>query len=633
MVGLFFGLRNGYANTACHAFLQMGALVAAGPLTSFGVPRPGPLPAAFDWNSLSTDDLIEIFIFLNAAGEPTTNPPDVPTYEVWGKTAAGVLKIGPYPLSTLGADPRRVSDARAELFFGNAGRAGDVLELEEWALYTDYRLGVRDGLSLPYHAVAIRPDAPLVYRASSGNLPEANVPGRWFPVVDLPNLPPQASSGFSPGQSVVPQVIHIEKLLRGPTGELIPSTGYCAYEREEPLLEDRQSGFMLEAFIAGDPAVLAGDVFGAGFSVDDGTDLYRVAMLQNSVRQSYGLQRKGGAVTDFTGYLESGQDHALPAMTLVRLTIDRGNNQASLRLNDTEAVAVPLDSILLPPSETGQGMVRFGHVLPLTTRGRFSLASLLFVPRYEAYETTGVDLPSDLTPPFALSGPSSGTCELGAQGLLVQKPEFSEPGSQLHYQRSLGASELQGLFLEFSFKVTAYTDAFGTPFAKRTKTGSSLDVFLNTKRLSIGAYDCGVYGRRIAILPGSGTEADILEQTALGQAFSARCDWTEDVVGRLLMRPFDRIELWLGPTTNDPAIVLPWRGVGLGFDLPVDLTLSALRFGHTTADQSSSVLWKYLRWGVGTGYDITLTQDYRDGLTEAHFGGTMSYRLDVEDGA
>jgi hypothetical protein len=632
MVGLFFGLRFGYANTACYAFLQdddaNGQLVVTGPLGDYRSQRPGPDPVFFDWKNVDLEESLELLIFVNGAGEPDVNPPNEATYEVWAKTSTGAWRVGPYPLSTLTQDRRRSSDNYAELFFGNAGTAGDVLELEDWVLYPDYRLAVRDGIPLPQHSFSVAPDVPLVFRAAQGKSPIDNYPGRWF--ISPDGVPPVVGYAYQPGQGAAPQLVTLEKQSSSLDGQILPVQGKSTLEREEPRLSSRREGFMIEAFMSSDPQYLEGDVFGSGIAVDDGLHIFRVVTLQDALRKSIGLQKRGHQ-DSFEGYIEPGDTHDFTTLTLVRLTVDRARNKVSVLLDDSPSVETSLSDTEFPDSEAHRGLVKVGHVLDNKTLGSFGLSSLLFLPDYRSFEAIDGLAPDAIRHAFTRSVVGAGASGV-ADGLLsIDKPDFASVGTSAIFSRVEPVDELHGAFVEFQTSIPFYTDQYGTPLGKRVDTGVGVRLFMGNKKLIFGFFDCGIYGRRVGIVPGSGAVKDILDQTPLGQRVSARCDWSQKNTIRIVIRPFDKLEVWIGPVTNDPAIVLPWRGVDLGFDFPADFSAARIEFGHFDDDTSSSSYWSFFRWCLGTGYDVTFSQSYPDGEKQFHFGGEMLYRADFED--
>lgn len=628
MVGLFFGLRLGGA--VCYAFLQdaagtNGQLVPAAASGPLGLPLA---PISFDWKTVTVDEEIELCIFFNSAGEEHLDPPNTPSIEIWAKTSAGAWKIGPFLQTALGVDPRDLISG-VELLFGNAGTSGDVLELTDWVLFPDYRLAIRDGLTLPYHSIHVAPDVPLIFKASAGKSPVENYPGRWFFSPD--GVQPGIGYSYQPGQGSVPQLFTLTKRLLGPNGESLPVSGYCTLEREAPLLEGREDGFMVETFVSSEAQVLDGDVFGSGISVDDGASIYRVVTLQDALRKNFGLQ-KHGPQSSFSGYIEDGESNDFTTLTQVRLTLDRPRNKALVTLDDVPFVDVPLSDTIFPGTEARRGLMRIGHVLDNRTRGTFGVASLLFVPNYRSWEAADGFDPTSAFRPFVRDVVGAGVTGVADGKLTITKPDFASINTKATFSRSEQVDELHGFFLEFQVSIPFYTDQNGTPVGRRTDSGVALRVYLGTKCLDLGFYDCGIYGRRLGILPGSGTIVDILDQTSLGQKFSARCDWFQDNIFRVLYRPFDKLEVWIGAATNEPAISLSWRGIVQGFDLPVDTTAPTIEFGHFADDTSSQSNWGFVRWGCGGGYDVTFAQSYSDGGQDFHFGGQVLYRVDFQDG-
>jgi hypothetical protein len=108
-------------------------------------------------------------------------------------------------------------------------------------------------------------------------------------------------------------------------------------------------------------------------------------------------------------------------------------------------------------------------------------------------------------------------------------------------------------------------------------------------------------------------------------------DWTQPRKYRLVYRAYDKLELWTDAVVGSPAISIPWNGSTAGFDLPEDITPSSLVFGHFDEDTASRTAWKFVRWGQGHGYDVAITQLYKDGPQSYHFDGKVFGLTEVDE--
>lgn len=627
MVGMVFGLRHGPNNVTCNVYLQdqaEGRLVVAGPLSYLNAPRPGPAPTPFAWKGTPNGTAIELWVFFNDAGYPAPfNPPLSPTVEVWARCGDAQVVVGPFPVTVYFTDPHAVADSFATLYFGNSGMAGDEMVIEEWGLYPDYRISVRDADPTPYHSFSLLPDSPVVYRTSSGVLPNANRPCRWFPVGTVQSPPPDLGFSYQAGQQSVPFAIPLKKTT---------AFGQSVLEREEPVLSNREEGFLLESFISGKVETTDGDCFGGGLCVDDGQFQYKAVMLRSSTRRTIGLAVLAGPYGVLDSYLLPEQDIDYSSHKTLQLGMDRLAGVLFLRVDGEVVLEVPLtDPSLAPPASTSAGRVRVGHVVDSAASGSVSVSSILSLNRYVAFEgSRNVDpRGSPLNFLDTCTGPQNSGELVGGQFVFSKKT--AAPGSQASLFRMGDFAEYKGSFLEFEASLETFSDSNGTSYASNVDTGVGATLHFGNKRLRIGFFDCGVYGRMLGVVPGSGSVEDITSQSLLGRRFSARCDWHEKVSVRALVRAFDRIEVWIGSVANDPAIVIPWRNNTEGFDLPDDNSVPGISFGHYVAAQTGKSAWGALRWGSSNGYEAIVAQGYNGETPSFVYGGRMMRRIDFRD--
>lgn len=748
IVGMYFGVEHGTFNTAAYAFLRddgaSGSIVFAGPLPSYGSARPGQVELAQDldpvaagtqgWVGLADDAVIEVFIRINTYVVPYRA-------ELWTRiasTPAPVLQ-GSILLSNLGQFPNSVfTNARkgtsetATIFFGNLGQSGDILRLDDWALFPNYGTVIKNGVSTPSSEVEIVPDVPIRYDAADIKKPDEVVAGRWFPTTS--GTPPNPTFFYQPGSFLVPLYLSMPK-----TG-----SGYMTFEREEPRLEGLVDGFSIEAFLAGSSEANIGNLVGPGFSVEDGASAYRMVMLETASMKSFGISKSLADVTDIINYHVPTSQIDFRSLKLLRMTVDRRRSRVTLHVDDDKVLDLPINtppqinsgaqvvptsalsgttltlevslnsgaswythshtfpanltdipaivaalnadalftvpgphqievvdrgdtfgiraiptgptvglrvvglstalgvgklnltapsttygaSSEFPLSPSPTGKVLFGHPVAANFEATLKLSSLGYLSRYLAWEGEDSLAPDSLSIEsdrrFTANYNGSGSTTMVAGSVTITKADFGNSATRRYFKRDQSLTDVGGIQVDFSVHVPAYTDEVGQVGAPNTALGAGLTIFLGNKRVFLGFFDCGLSGRKIGIIPGTGTELDIINQTALGTGFSASVDWSLYNKYRIVVQAFKKIEVWAGTTVAEPIISIPWRNSVDGFDLPLDVTSPGIAFGHfhfLTTPASSITQWGYIRWGHSNGYEMAVSQQYPNGRPKYLFGG------------
>ncbi len=618
MSGVYLGLEHGGFNTALYTFLRTagtGSLVVGGPLSMFGGARPEEQEfTAFAWGSLADDTVVEIWIFFNAAGYPAPfATPNVPLVEVWTKRA-GVDTVPVVhafiPVSTLGEFPvsgfrnsRLSGDGKARLYIGNAGRTGDLLKVDDFALYPDFRLTTFGGVARSGSRLTLIPNAPGVYRSADGLLPRAIVPGRWLP----DGISPDDSLRYVSPQASAVRHMSITKSV----------SGRMAYRKQEPRLEanapvSSQDGAMIEAFIAGASSSLNGVLFGGGIAIDDGQKLFQTGMVSSGDTVTHSLLSVLASQTSLSGHYLPTEDSDYRTLKLLRLVVDRRRSKVAVFADENKIIEKSL-SDTFPNSEGAGGKVRFGHVFNSTSHGRVDVRFVNYLSRYLAYESEDGDLPTAADVPFLASTTSdaSGSSLMVDDVLRIKKASYGGTGSKRIFTKTHPFSDVGGFLCDFRARVLDFTDETGLVFPDSASTGVGLDINIGAKRVRILFVNCGVFGKKIAVLPGSGTIDDIISQTALGRAFSASVDWTEMRNYRLVYRARAALELWATSVVNAPVLSVPWRNNTDGFDLSTGPSSNGIRFGHLdgAGEGASTSEWEHLRWGNSDGYDVTISTE------------------------
>jgi hypothetical protein len=620
--GVYLGLEHGEFNTACYAFLGSHKLVTGGPLQSWNSARPSQQDLTYDWTSPAPGSEFEVWVYFNIFGYP---PPFSPSYtpvaEVWVRcigTDAFPVRLCRIPVGALGVFPtinggmtntRKGPSSIARLFFGFSGGSSEAFTLEDWALFPDYRVSVSEGMALPQNGLLVLPDSPYEYRPVQG-LPNKVVPGRWAFLSDAGSIPPAAALTYAPGQKKIPSFISLEKSVSSPSG----------FEKQEPRLESSR-GFMMEAFMAGLQSERVSDQTGSGFLVEDGGRSYRVSLLATPSTKTVGLLTNAAAPGVLASYLHPTDGLGAPqevdwtSLKRVRIACDReSRGKVGLFIEDEFIGEVTVAS--MPTSPGPIGRVAFGHLVSQPSAGVLQIAFLNYLSQYQAWE--GIDALRPDAGSYSFSQQGAGDALMDGEVLVLSKLNFGVPASCNFFSKSTVLTESVGLLVDFQAKVNSYTDQVGRGSAALCWVGAGLNLLLGTKKLHLGFFDCGTFGRKIGIIPGSGSVDDIINQTALGRAFSAAVDWTQMQSYRLVYKAYDRIEVWVGNVAGESVLTIPWTPDG--FDLPEDLSDYAIQFGHFDADSSSKTEWGYVRWGASSGYDVAVQQEFSE-LSSYLFGG------------
>lgn len=638
MTGMYFGLEYGPSNTICWAGLRGGgggSLVIGGPMQLFNTARPAQQEfPAFNWLAQPNNTVLEMWIVFSKEGYPTPfSPTRTPIVEVWTKRG-GVDTVpvchtfaSPIPVTLLGTFPETMAEFpnfrpapsdQVTMFFGNVGSGADSLELDDWALFPDYRVAAIEGDAVGKNKLTIRADSPVSYNCVDGR-PQDVVPARWFTMADAGFLAPSAELYRSPHRAE-PSFVVLNKTLDGGAG----------FYRSEPRLENLDDGASIEAFMSAEVVSIPAESVGAGLAIDDGVNLFQVVMLQSATRRTFGLSKTGGVGDLVNDYFTpaADQDKYLDwrSLKLVKLVVDRIRGRVSVFVDGVRYIDEALASMPASTSPTG-GRVAFGHLESSSAKAKHNVAFLNYQTRYVAWELDEQLLPSATPAVFTLDAVGTGSQVLSpaapdATELRIAKADFNSLNSRRFYRRLLPTfDERRGAQIDFRVKVLGYTDINGTVFAKKTQVGSGVQLFLGNKSLGVHFYDCGANGRVVGILPGSGNWEDIVNQTALGKSFSYPVDWAVSTLYRVMYKPYDKIEVWVDNVPSGPVITVPWRNDTDGFDLPQDVTIAGIAFGHFNEDVASTTAWEFFRYGISNGYEVAIEPLFESPLKGYLFGG------------
>jgi hypothetical protein len=618
----YIGLVHGGLNTGLYAFFRDsgigGSLVIGGPLQNIGEARTGELELPFSWKGLPEGTSIELWLYLSYYGAAG---PLAPVSEVWARVneVGGPDMLSQRPAALLGTfrgtstgfvnskDPSNT----CQLLIGNCGAAGDVVTYSDWALFPDYRSAILNGVETPFHASEIRPECPSVYRPSDGKKPDYPQISRW--IVAAPSYSTPAATLYTVPGAPDPSQLRLART----TYDCI-----AAYCREEARVGGTD-GYAIEAFMGWEKSGASDTGTGAGISIEDGSRRYSLMAVDDNSKNTFGL-----AKTDDTDSLSAYHlpvtDINTTTLRMCQLVVDVHRNRVMVIVDGTKVLDLPKSSSDFPSSPNK--FVSFGFLKKAKTLGTANFGLVNYLSRYLAWEGDDGVLPDSGGQPIAARFTrvvSGGGSTSGPTGGIITLT--SDDARYFYHENDFG--ELTGTQVDFTARVVNYSNSgSGVAFPTQSKVGAGLKIHLGTKVLYLGFYDCGSQGRRIGIVPGSGSEDDIINATNLGQQFSARVDWTQPVQCRVTVRGYHSIEVTFGPPQNPPSIVIPWRGYR-GFDLPQDAVESRISFGHFESDMTSTTEWSYVRWGLSSGYDYVVRQLYPEGPKRYLFGGRALIRI------
>jgi hypothetical protein len=622
MTGVYLGLEHGGYGTALYTFLRNagggGSLVVGGPLQTFGEARPAQAELTdFQWAALDDETTLDLWIYFNSVGYASPfSPAHMPVAEVWTQRAGiddSPVVQAIIPVADLDSFPsgRNYRPPNAEpvlrLFLGNAGRSGDLVKIDDFAIYPDFRFAVRDGVALSNTILKSVPDVPLTYRATERRTPRDVAVGRW--AVD--GLAPADALKFLSAERQAARHLSITKEV----------AGRMAYVKEEPAVEEvNGEPSMIEAVLVAEPVAYDGVLFGGGIAIDDGESLYQVGMLKDGAFTTFGIAKVLEAQTSLSGFHVPLAVYDLSIPHLVRLVVDRPRELVKLYVDEEIALSIDMTETF-PASEDGIGKVRFGHVFDSASTGRLDVKLVNVLSSFISYEVDD-GLPDASTPAFVdeSTGDDDGSSDVVDDLLVITKADFTDTDVVRLHRQDYGLSDLGGLLLDFKARVVSFTDNKGTQFSPNSSTGVGVSIQLESKKLELVFVNCGVHGKKVGIVPGDGSIDDIIEQTDLGRKYSAPASWDELQNYRLVVRAGNLLELWAGNLAGAPILVVPWDVSSAGFGLPAVNDTPAIQFGHIQGTGSSISEWEYVRCGASRGFEVSVAPQF-DELHTYLFGG------------
>jgi len=613
MTGFYLALESASLRTAGHVFIRnngVGSLIVGGPLQASNTSRPAQQELSVDLFEGGDESEVEIFLHFNMFGlPPPFTPSYTPMFEIWtrieGQDAPTIqARIPVGALGTFTEDPSTYFNYRPKitndvrLMFGMSGVVGDSLEILDWALVPEFRTAVNLGRAVDDHNLVFLPDAPNEFYAKHGHF-TVQSPSKWYPSSEFPIV--KESSYYQPGNLEEPFYISIFKDVNERRG---------VSRKEVNLSNDH--GFMFEAILSGQE-LNETDLFGGGLVVDDGTKAYRALMLGSGNSRTIGLLKDFEEEGQLSGYEVSSIWSDYRILKVMRIMKDHFRDKAIVEVDGINLLEIDTADL---PNLVSDKRVMLGFPSKVLSKGFLNVRGSRYLTKFNIY--TPIMEPDDA--PYNFEKHSSGAVEAEVQDntLLLDKQKVSEVDSKLFYRKEYGFSELGGALVDFECKINSFRKGDGEVFGASTKTGLGVNIYLGYKKIQLGFYDCGIHGKFIGIIPGTGTEEDILNQTALGRRFSTKVDWTKFINYRICLVGNRFIKVWVSSLMTEADIIIPWDK---GFDLPREEGATAIEFGHFSELEASESAWKKFRWGSSTGFDLAVSQNFPNGLKSYHFNG------------
>jgi hypothetical protein len=370
---------------------------------------------------------------------------------------------------------------------------------------------------------------------------------------------------------------------------------------------------------------------GMGFLVEDGTRKIKLALLDNFVGVTLGIEDATLDEDDsLTGY-------ALPVdavdweedVTFTLLGSSAGGRDAIRLFVGTEDV-VPVASTTyssLGFTATTESRVSFGFIETGDFSGDFYLVNLWMIPYgffYEGFEASAPD-GQGWTRTSALGSRVLGTASVSVDCTAAGAYDIYSIEDST-YDATSGAAAF------IKVKVTGWTDASGAASPLRSEFGPVLV-------LRAGSTGAGlrfiVNDDGVAYVFLSNEESDyldVLAQNAAGVAISAEIDLSTAHVFLVDVKPLQYIRLYIDYSTT-PAIEAEWPATTLLRSLPTNLPAnSVIAFGSLNEDAGVACEVAFLRGGVGRGYDIKATLSVSEAEMQASvYGSTADVYIDVQD--
>ena len=592
-------------------FLCEGAakyIVVTGPATGAGGVRQVLATTNYDWSQPTTYKLML---------EPTNDSALVAAMP-YGDTEATVLAdvalsaVNDLPSTARFGGYAPGASGRAFLIFGVDGAQNTRLDVSQTLLCSTTALGISGVSTGPDMEVEVLPDDAVE-----------------LVVAELPELATSAWRKLGGAGTVgVGSEVTLSKLS---TDDVFST---LRYRRDEPTL-GLAPGWLFRVRFKADMTVAGSNHVGAGFRIDDSVVRVDIALLTDFLDRLVGVRTSAGATRLLTTYTQIPGGADWDGYITVMVVVSTARAVVDFYLEDiaTPALSLPYApaSLAAPGGDPG---VEFGHVaaadIPAGSYGDLDVRQLLYAGHVVDYADHLGVLPPAANPAWAAATVGAAAASLAATGCrIVGNGTAGTPSGLAYYRSEPDLVWKSGGFVEYGFQVHAWNDGIGSP--------NPVDVIVpaatwmtDTSELAWLIPLVDDQGNKYMHLVSfadvaglfSGSVASMLEQ---GRSFAV--DWTAYHTYRVSRHYDSPLRVFLDDAAA-PSLSLDWadRSLPAGGATPSRINFGC--GGVTGADAS----WKFVRYGVGRGYDFSVLRELAQEDMQAHaFGGGVNIAITASD--
>jgi len=611
----FFQLEYGPLNTALSVLFRDnsgdGSLVVGGPEQTAGSARPDQAEvtdSSFPWFTLADGTTVHLWIVFDL-GESSARvyaAEDGQDFILMSTHDIGDLSV--FPVAGQHQNFRAAASNVVRAYFGNAGRVGDVLDIEDWFLlpYTFFPVSITNQ-SLSGTGTDITGNSPVQYKPLDRKEPDADL-GGWYPFKSGTSVRPVPKFVNKGGFAKKP---HYLKVTREDTGEV-------AYARKIDQFDESfgstklTTGAMIEMTARATIRSAYGISSMMGIELDDGADLFRALILDDG--QFCFLIDPLRHSLD-SGYSLSGVAHPLEIEHTYRLLVDKLHDEICLFVDDidTPETILPLSAA---PAFGTSARALFGHILNVNTDCDLEISRVFLAESFRSWDGRFGILPQspaqDSRTRMSLYSPvdwmdgDQDSVRLNATGSYGSRVTMSRIDNEFCSDSNA--------FVDFRMMIVSHSGADNERGAIGT-TGVEVDMgfispdptVANVQSVRLLFVNAGAYGRKACFAFEDYTDSDFTEQTANGRKYSIDVDWTDFHSYRILYRTGVALELYIDDFET-PAMQILW-GVG-GFGLSTGFVYNGLELGHIDGSRLSDSEWMHIRWGSGYGVDVGMRPEF-----------------------
>lgn len=408
--------------------------------------------------------------------------------------------------------------------------------------------------------------------------------------------------------------------------QISAETGPALYTRDEPDLAVGE--WMLVGKFTARNAVHEGTYnTGMGFSVEDGTRLLRLSLLDDFSGRTIGVDDEDATDDDVLDGYHLPND-AVEWESDVSFALVGSLSRDALFLyvdDDTEAVAASAYTSAGFASST-ETRVRFGFLDTASVSGDFYLVYLWVFPNCTFYESTEATYPDDQGWVRA----QSGSVRSVASGLSIDCTSIG--AYDIYSVTDATYDETSGAAVLFRAQVTSWTDTTGAVRPPRSEFGPVALVRTTDVAVQV-CFVLGEDGTTYVYLSNEVSDVtDVLAQNDTGKAISAAIDLSVAHTYLLDVRPLQHVRLYVDYGLT-PVIEAAWPASGTMLELPANVPVDAVvAFGSLEEDAGVAVIFDFCRNSIGRGYDFAVNPVVTETDLQAHvYGATASVLVDVTD--